>query len=362
MMGSKAKARSIGVAAALLACAGLAMTAAPAAAQLTGDLRYLRGYDLYPTNPAPGYPMTLVLYGVFPTGCGIVESKTDAPVEIHLKTFASCPDSAVGTWTVAFALGAFAAGHHSIAITMSMDRPDSGFAVYHGTLMFAVLDSTPPPPDSLPPPPPPPSLVTDTYTQPDPATPSVPLSLTVFGTAPFDCPAVTHAAVLDSNKLALTLTQASSCRGDTTRAWHHTFDLGFQRAGHHDMDLAITLESDSVVHVPIHFLVYEDSVLGPPPPDSLEHLLSHARPNPFITESRFSVSLDAPADAHVAVFDILGRRVSTVFNGRLPQGTTELRWNGKHDDGSRAKAGVYSYRLEMRGRVVSRRLVLLRPQ
>ena len=41
---------------------------------------------------------------------------------------------------------------------------------------------------------------------------------------------------------------------------------------------------------------------------------------------------------------------------------SELAWNGRHDDGSRATAGVYFYRLEMKGRVVSRRLVLLRPQ
>jgi hypothetical protein len=59
------------------------------------------------------------------------------------------------------------------------------------------------------------------------------------------------------------------------------------------------------------------------------------------------------------VFDIHGRRVSTVFRGRLGPGTTELGWNGRYDDGSRAAAGVYFYRLQTRGRIVSRRLVLL---
>jgi len=174
---------------------------------------------------------------------------------------------------------------------------------------------------------------------------------------------VSGAAVLDSTHLALTLSQAMQCGADTTQAWSQAFELGLQRAGHHPMDVAITLEPDSVLHVPIDFLVYENPGQGgPPPADSLEHVLSQARPNPFVNESRFSVSLDNAADAHVAVFDILGRRVSTVFSGRLQPGTTELRWNGRHDDGSRATAGVYFYRLEMGGRVVSRRLVLLRPQ
>jgi flagellar hook capping protein FlgD len=91
-------------------------------------------------------------------------------------------------------------------------------------------------------------------------------------------------------------------------------------------------------------------------------VLSPGRPNPFVTESRFSISLDGATEAHVAVFDILGRRVSTVFRGTLHAGTTELAWNGRRDDGSRATAGIYFYRLEMKGRVVSRRLVLLRSQ
>ena len=197
-----------------------------------------------------------------------------------------------------------------------------------------------------------------------PPTPDVPISLTVSGFTPFDCPVVRGAAVIDSNHLAVTVSHGSGCGGDTTRAWTHTFEIGLQRAGRHVMDLAIRLEGDSLVqHWPIDFLVVNDTTgWGPPPPDSLERALSPGRPNPFVTESRFSVSLDGATDANVAVFDILGRRVSTVFRGRLKAGTTELAWNGRHDDGSRATAGVYFYRLEMKGRVVSRRLVLLQSQ
>ena len=350
-----------------------AMSAAPAAAQLVGDLRYGRGYDLYPIPLVTGEPVTLILYGIYPTGCGAVVSRSESgPVELRLKSFATCPDSAIGTWAESFSLGAFTAGLHTVSITATMERPDSGLIVDHATLTFDVLDSipptSPPPPDSTPVLPPPrpsaPAVVVGTVTNPSVPTPDVPIAVTVFGTAPFRCPVVSDAAVLDSTHLALTLTHPPSCGGDTAQAWSHTFELGLQRAGHHPMDLAITLGSDSVVHVPIDFLVYENPDHGGPPvpADSLEHVLSQARPNPFVSESRFSVSLDNAADAHVAVFDILGRRVSTVFSGRLQPGTTELRWNGRHDDGRRATAGVYFYRLEMGGRVVSRRLVLLRPQ
>lgn len=363
-MRSKWMARPLVSAATLLACAGLAVTAAPAAGQMSGDLRYTRGYDLVPNPPLTSQVTTFVLYGVYPTGCGVVEEKSVIDAEhvvIRLRSASPCPDSSIGTWAESFPLGLLAAGNHTLNITMTMDRPDSGVTVHHGTLTFGVEDSASSPPP--PPPPPAPPLAGGGTITPWPPTPDVPLALTVQGFAPFDCPVVSQASVVDTSHLALTLSPGSGCDGDTTRAWTHTFDLGLQREGHHVMDLAITVDGDSLVHhLPIEFLVVNDTTgWGPPPPDSLEHVLSSGTPNPFVTESRFSVSLDDATEAHVAVFDILGRRVSTVFRGKLQPGTTELTWNGRHDDGSRAAAGVYFYRLEMKGRVVSRRIVL-RPQ
>jgi len=357
------------VGAAVLVWAGLAILVGPATAQLSGDLRYTRGYDLVPNPPVAGQPTAFVLYGVYPTGCGVVVEKSDDPVAIRLESFASCPDS-VTTWGESFSLGTLAAGTYVAAITLTMEQPDSGVTVHQGTLTFVVQGSAPspppPPPDSLPPPPPPPPippLLSGATPSPWPPTPNVPMALIVQGFAPFDCPVVSAAAVIDSSHLALALSPEPACDGDTARVWSHTFELGLQREGYHTMDLAITLNGDSPVHVPVTFLVYHDATgWGPPPPDSLKQRMTPGRPNPFARETRFSVSLDDAADANVAVFDIQGRRVSTVFRGRLEAGTTEFAWNGRRDDGSRATAGVYFYRLEMKGRVESRRLVLLRPQ
>ena len=130
-------ARAVVGAVALLACAGLAMTAAPAAAQRYGDLRYMRGYDLLPNPPVTGRPTTLVLYGVYPTGCGAVESKSDSPVAIRLRSYGACPDSAIGTWAESFSLGMLAVGTYTLTLTITMDRPDSGVTVQQGTLTMA---------------------------------------------------------------------------------------------------------------------------------------------------------------------------------------------------------------------------------
>jgi FlgD Ig-like domain len=344
----------------MLVAGAMTVMAASANAQLSGNLRYVTGYDLVPNPPSPSVATTLTLHGFFPTGCGTVEEASvidPAHVVIRLQSSEEC-DTTKG-WSGSFPLGFLPYGHHTVTIAMTIDRPDSGVMVYEGALTFGVPDTTidppPPPPSSAPP------LLASTDTDPYPPTPDVPMALILSGYAPFDCPIVSDAAVIDTSHLAITLSSGPAC-SDTARYWTHRFELGLQREGHHFMDLAVTLDAgDSLAphHVQVRFLVVNDTTgWDPPPPDSLENVLSVSRPNPFVTESRFSVSLETAADVDVSVFDVNGRRVSRVFRGQLAPGTTELAWNGRRDDGTRVPAGVYFYRLETQGRVISRRLIL----
>ena len=86
--------------------------------------------------------------------------------------------------------------------------------------------------------------------------------------------------------------------------------------------------------------------MWPPPTDTIPRVLSRSRPNPFSVESRFSVKLDDGVDADVSVFDIAaGVRCAPCSADASNAGTTELAWNGQRDDGRRAEAGIYFYRL-----------------
>jgi hypothetical protein len=328
------------------------------------DLRYVSGFNLIPSPPVVGQPTTFVLYGIYPTHCGVIEHATlidSAHISVRVRSTYDClPDSAIDQWAESFNLGLLAAGDHTVSIELTMDRPDSGVTVYDGGYTFAVESpSEPPPPPPLPPLPDP--LLTLTTTDPWPPTPNIPVTLVLGGTAPFSCPVVTSAAILDTSHLALTLSPGGAC-SDTGSFWMHRFALGLQRDGYHNMDLALTVEGDSTVthHLPVHFLVVFDTTgWTPGPSDSLPQVLSTSRPNPFSAESRFSVTLDDGVQAEVSVFDVFGRRVRTVFRGRFAAGTTQLAWNGRREDGTRAAAGIYFYRLTMPGRVFSTRLVLL---
>jgi hypothetical protein len=355
-------------AAAILA-AGLSILAGAARA----DLRYTHGFGLVPNPPVATQTTTFILEGIYPTGCGVIENATvidPGHVTLRVRSTSGCPtDSVVNDWAAPFDLGLLPTGNHTVAVELTMDRPDSGVTVLTGEFTFAVGSSpaSPPPPDTLPPPsppsPPPPStdpLLTLVTTDPWPPTPNVPVTLVLGGSTPFLCPVVTSAAVIDTSHLAITLAPGGACP-DTGGYWNHRFDLGFQRDGYHEMDLALTLEGDAVTHhLPVHFLVVFDTTgWTPGPTDSLPNPLSTSRPNPFSAESRFSVTMDNGVQAEVSVFDVFGRRVATVFSGRFAAGTTQLAWNGKRADGRRAAAGIYFYRLTMPGRVFSTRLVLL---
>jgi hypothetical protein len=84
--------------------------------------------------------------------------------------------------------------------------------------------------------------------------------------------------------------------------------------------------------------------------------LSQNYPNPFnpSTEIRFSVA--ATSNISLTLYNTLGQRVATLFDGLAQQG----RPYSVHLDASRFATGVYFYRLQSGSLVATRKLVLLK--
>jgi hypothetical protein len=57
----------------------------------------------------------------------------------------------------------------------------------------------------------------------------------------------------------------------------------------------------------------------------------------------------------VTVFNLLGQKVATLWDGILSSGTHRLRW-----DGNSSASGVYFLRVEAGTQVATRRMVLLK--
>jgi hypothetical protein len=88
--------------------------------------------------------------------------------------------------------------------------------------------------------------------------------------------------------------------------------------------------------------------------------LSLARPNPFSGETRFSLDLPTASTVDLAVHDLAGRRVATLFRGTLTPGARTFVWNGHDARGGAVRDGVYFVRCVTNGRVQFQRVVLLR--
>ncbi|HMB71340.1 MAG TPA: FlgD immunoglobulin-like domain containing protein, partial [bacterium] len=84
-------------------------------------------------------------------------------------------------------------------------------------------------------------------------------------------------------------------------------------------------------------------------------------PNPFTSATTIAYALPAPGPARLAVYDVTGRLVRTLAEGRrVPAGAYRAVWDGTDRTGRRVASGVYFYRLETRDATRARRVTLLR--
>ena len=83
-------------------------------------------------------------------------------------------------------------------------------------------------------------------------------------------------------------------------------------------------------------------------------------PNPFnaVTTLRFSLPVDA--DAEIAIFDLLGRKIETLAQGFQPSGIHEVKWDAADSAGNPVPSGVYIARLSSGNITATRKLILLR--
>jgi DNA-binding beta-propeller fold protein YncE len=93
-----------------------------------------------------------------------------------------------------------------------------------------------------------------------------------------------------------------------------------------------------------------------------------AFPNPTADAATLGFRLAGPADGgredygvRAEIFDVSGRLVHVLFEGRLPSGDHELRWDGSTRDGGPASPGVFYTRVRVTGEPVRTAKILLLP-
>jgi hypothetical protein len=99
----------------------------------------------------------------------------------------------------------------------------------------------------------------------------------------------------------------------------------------------------------------------PPPLVPGTIALSPAAPNPSVGGATTLLAFAVPhaVQAHLALYDVRGRLVRTLFEGAAPAGRTAVAWDGTDASGRRAPAGAYFLRLSALGADVTEKLVRL---
>ena len=83
-------------------------------------------------------------------------------------------------------------------------------------------------------------------------------------------------------------------------------------------------------------------------------------PNPFGERTAISFGLHASDDVRLEIFDLSGRRVRTLKDGRLRGGYKLEVWDGRDSQGKLLPAGVYFVRLQADRRVMTRSVTIVR--
>ena len=92
---------------------------------------------------------------------------------------------------------------------------------------------------------------------------------------------------------------------------------------------------------------------APPPPDLR---LTRLYPNPSAGAVTIEFSLPEALPIQLEVFDVLGRRVARLHEGKLGPGAHSITWDGFLTHGSPAASGVYLVRLHAGGETRTKRL------
>ncbi len=83
-------------------------------------------------------------------------------------------------------------------------------------------------------------------------------------------------------------------------------------------------------------------------------------PNPFNPTVRIGFRLGRADRVELAVFDVRGVRMRTLYKGVMQAGSHELAWNGRTDDGATAAAGSYFCRLATGTSFYTQKMILLK--
>ena len=83
-------------------------------------------------------------------------------------------------------------------------------------------------------------------------------------------------------------------------------------------------------------------------------------PNPFNPRTSIRLEVFEPAQVRLDVYDLRGRHVVTLLDGRLEPGERRVEWDGSDASGRPVASGVYVARLSHGTHAATQRMALIK--
>jgi subtilisin family serine protease len=137
-----------------------------------------------------------------------------------------------------------------------------------------------------------------------------------------------------------------------------TFDATGLASGQHHAIIEVSSDDpdESAVQVPVVLSIVGASAVSVEAAGA-RFDLAPVRPTPARGTALIEFELTRPGDARAAIFDVAGRRIRMLAQGRHVAGRHRIVWSGEGDDGVRRGAGVYLLQLETEEGRRTRRMV-----
>ena len=144
--------------------------------------------------------------------------------------------------------------------------------------------------------------------------------------------------------------------GGTSTVLDLDYDTAGMEPGDYHANLIITHDADgSPVVVPVDLTVVVDpAAVG----GGFTVQADGAHPNPFHPSTAIAWTIPAEGTATVDILDVNGRRIRTVWQGRLQAGPHTFPWDGRDDGGRAAAPGIYFARLRTEEGVSTTKMIL----
>ncbi len=83
-------------------------------------------------------------------------------------------------------------------------------------------------------------------------------------------------------------------------------------------------------------------------------------PNPFNPATTIGFTVDRESAVMLSIYDVAGKLVRTLVDGRLPMGTYQRQWNGRDHNGQSVATGVYYLHMAAAEVTTVRKVVFVR--